>query len=89
MPEFDVIGLFVADGISRGRTWGTYRRERNGWLRRVHSRTWLPDRDTQEEAEKDLRAYLSMLAHNGRSRQIRETALAELVKNGWWEERNG
>lgn len=48
--------LLISDGISRGASWGTYRRKGNGSLRRVVSPA-LPLRPTREEAERDLDAW--------------------------------
>jgi hypothetical protein len=53
----DVSSFFVSDGISRGRTWATYRRRKSGSLQRVVSPA-LPLRGTREEAEQDLRKWL-------------------------------
>jgi ParB/RepB/Spo0J family partition protein len=45
--------LFVSDGISGGRTWGTYRRKPTGSLERVTSSA-LPLRPTRDRAQRDL-----------------------------------
>lgn len=86
MPEFDLTGLFVSDGISRGRSWGTYRRSKTGSLERVHSRNRLQDRDTREEAEADLRRYLEEMATRGRSPLLRLAAQKALKEHGWYVE---
>ena len=46
--------LFVADGISQGRQWGTFYGKANGALARHRG---LPMRGTRDEAEQDLREY--------------------------------
>lgn len=48
---------FVGDGISKGASWFTLTRKPNGSQSRVVSK-WLPERDTREEAERDLYAWL-------------------------------
>jgi len=51
--------LFVDDGISKGKAWGTfYRVQQTGSLRRFKSPS-LPMRPTQKCAEEDLAAYAS------------------------------
>lgn len=82
MPEFDLTGMFVHDGISNGRSWGTYRRMPTGSLERVVSAR-LPLRDTREEAEADLRRYLEEFAYRGRSRLAREAGKKALIEHGW------
>ncbi len=54
MPEPE---YFVSDGISAGATWATYRRRPTGSLQRVKSPA-LPLRESREEAERDLAAWL-------------------------------
>ena len=82
MPEFDLTGMFVSDGISNGRWWATFRRTGTGSLARVVNR-WLPERDTREEAEADLRRYLEEFAYRGRSRPAREAGKKALTEHGW------
>lgn len=48
----------ISDGISNGRTWGTYIRNPNGSLRRLCSHR-LPLRDNPADAEADLRAWIA------------------------------
>lgn len=48
--------LFVHDGISSGKTWGTYYRKSPTHLRRVVSPA-LRLRETREQAQADLDAY--------------------------------
>lgn len=49
---------FVGQGIGGPNgSWATYERKANGSLRRVKSK-YLPERETKEEAERDLYAWL-------------------------------
>lgn len=48
--------VFVSDGISRGRSWGTFYRLPSGSLRRLVRKS-LPMRVTRDEAQADLDAY--------------------------------
>lgn len=47
---------FICDGISMGKSWGTFFRNDKGKLKRFKS-ILLPMRDTKEEASKDLKNY--------------------------------
>lgn len=47
---------FICDGISMGKSWGTFFRNDKGKLKRFKS-ILLPMRDTKEEAVKDLKDY--------------------------------
>lgn len=47
---------FIYDGISSGKSWGTFFRNEKGKLKRFKS-ILLPMRDTKEEAVKDLKNY--------------------------------
>jgi hypothetical protein len=49
--------LFVSDGISGGKTWGTYYRKPSGSLKRLVSKH-LPLRTSRAAAEADLRLWL-------------------------------
>lgn len=51
--------LFISDGISDGKLWGTFERKPNGRLRRIKSK-FLPMRPTREEAKADLLTWLAM-----------------------------
>lgn len=53
----DIEKLFISDGISDGKQWGTFERKPNGSLRRIKSK-YLPMRPTKEKAKADLAAYL-------------------------------
>lgn len=48
--------LFVSDGISTGRAWGTFYRKPSGSLKRLVSCN-LPMRPSREVAQADLDAY--------------------------------
>ena len=51
----------ISDGISEGRSWGTYTRRPNGSLKRVVSPK-VPVRASREEAEADLKRWLGLSA---------------------------
>jgi len=48
--------IFVSDGISDGRHWGTFHRKPSGALARIKSK-FLPMRDIREDAQADLDRY--------------------------------
>jgi hypothetical protein len=48
--------IFVSDGISKGRQWGTFRRNKNGALQRIKS-TALPMVGTKSEAQRMLNSW--------------------------------
>jgi len=48
--------IFVSDGISKGRGWGAFRRNKNGSLQRVKSPA-LPMVNTKAEAQKMLNSW--------------------------------
>ena len=54
--DADGRSLFVSDGISSGRSWGTFYRKPSGSLARVKSPK-LPMRPTASEAQADLDIY--------------------------------
>lgn len=53
----------VSSGISGGSSWMSFRVKKSGSLQRVKSKL-LPERDTREEAQKDLDRYAGKIGWN-------------------------
>lgn len=53
----------ISDGLSHGKSWGTYQRKPNGALRRVVSK-WLPLRSTRKEALDNFDRWIANLMYN-------------------------
>jgi hypothetical protein len=66
--------LVISDGISKGKTWGTYRQLPNGSLKRVVS-PQLPLRATKSQAEADLATWLTRLIYLKGTSQQRKAAV--------------